>query len=641
MDRNNTNFQLEIFNYLKSVQDKKDDNLFYYQLIVKEYFVKNLDIRGILLFHQPGRGKTRTTGASLKSLFEIPEFKDWKILAIAPSNVHHQFVDEMNVLGFKNKITFISLKSSTLMKQVRKTTLGVEDDDLELSITDELKTLEKTVVFIDEAHNIFNSICNSSKNAMDLYDMIMNTKNIKLIFMSGSPIINEIFELVPCFNMLAGFKLFPESKADFDKYFINDDRSHMINKEKFKNRILGLVSYYGDWIAEPDTTNLPEELETLVIKVSMSTKQYIVYTGYRDKEKEESSFKGARQTVDRFKSNKSKSSYRVASRMASTLVPIKGATDADLNDRDSCPKLYETLAHVDKRKKQKGVIYSDFVENCGIKSFGRLLELQGWEEWVPNKMDINSINKNPRRFVYLHSGVSEADRVKAIQDFNNPINMYGEYIHLMLMGPSGSEGIHLTDSRYVIILGPFFNYTRIDQIRFRIKRILSHKNLPAKDRTMQLIILLADYPKDLEASKRKEPTTDIYLLERAKKEKMLHLEAYKLMIEGSIDCSIHAAKLSKSRKERINCKMCAPTGQQLWDPSLDIDIQLPDPCQPPETETIKTKSLVLETRDGEIKFGYHKSKDGEYEFYKFNPDMKAYFKVPRDYEYWDQLMEAV
>ena len=42
--------------------------------------------------------------------------------------------------------------------------------------------LEDKIIVIDEAHNLFNSISNGSKIANEFYEIIMNTKKIKLIF---------------------------------------------------------------------------------------------------------------------------------------------------------------------------------------------------------------------------------------------------------------------------------------------------------------------------------------------------------------------------------------------------------------------------------------------------------------------------
>ncbi len=64
--------------------------------------------------------------------------------------------------------------------------------------------LENSLVIIDESHNFSNSVTNGSKNAVKLYELLMNTKNVKIIFLTATPIINEPFELTPIFNLING-----------------------------------------------------------------------------------------------------------------------------------------------------------------------------------------------------------------------------------------------------------------------------------------------------------------------------------------------------------------------------------------------------------------------------------------------------
>jgi len=60
------------------------------------------------------------------------------------------------------------------------------------------------IIIWDEFHNFLNSLANGSKNAVAFYDLCMNTKNIKIIALSGTHIINDPYELALGFNLLAG-----------------------------------------------------------------------------------------------------------------------------------------------------------------------------------------------------------------------------------------------------------------------------------------------------------------------------------------------------------------------------------------------------------------------------------------------------
>ena len=143
-------------------------------------------------------------------------------------------------------------------------------------------SLDGKLIIIDEAHNIFNAITNGSKNAIHLYNAIMKATDIKLLFLTGTPIINHPFEIVPCINMLAGYirldpnivgkqkarqqvtTLLPEMWDDFNMLFI--DGVNLKNKSKLQNRIHGLVSYYGERYYMGDTTN--DEVEQFERKMT-------------------------------------------------------------------------------------------------------------------------------------------------------------------------------------------------------------------------------------------------------------------------------------------------------------------------------------------------------------------------------------
>ena len=61
------------------------------------------------------------------------------------------------------------------------------------------------VVIIDEVHNITSHLIGNGYVALFIYELIMRAKNCKLVFLSGTPLINSSFELALLFNMLNGF----------------------------------------------------------------------------------------------------------------------------------------------------------------------------------------------------------------------------------------------------------------------------------------------------------------------------------------------------------------------------------------------------------------------------------------------------
>jgi hypothetical protein len=93
------------------------------------------------------------------------------------------------------------------------------------------------VVIIDEVHNITSHLIGNGYVAIFLYELIMRAKNCKLVFLSGTPIINSSFELALLFNMLNGFTYeytIPLSKRG--GLVTTDELTQLLNNSKYVDR---------------------------------------------------------------------------------------------------------------------------------------------------------------------------------------------------------------------------------------------------------------------------------------------------------------------------------------------------------------------------------------------------------------------
>lgn len=638
--RNSTNFAIENYQYLKNFDfSDNPDNLLYNQFVVDKYLIGNPNQRGLLIFQDYGRGKTRLAAQVVKM-----HGSKRRVVMIVPSGVKTQHSKTLSHIGITDKnynIQYIAIKASNLIDQVERGS----------DVFDTISSLDNCLVIVDEAHNLFNSICNGASNATDLYDMIMNAKNIKLLFLSGSPVTGHPFEFVPCFNMLNGTKLFSESKEEFTNWFITED-GHIKNREKFQNRIMGLMSYYGSWNIENEQ-NIAERLPIIVKKIPMSQEQYAKYKIIREKELEQKAFHKANKSNDRFNAKTTVSSYRIKSRQACSLVTDnpKHATDKELLDPANSCKFHEAIKIIMSHKNQIGMTGDNLVHHCGLTDFARLLELKGWENWEDEESNIEGTSP---RFALI-TGDQDAETRTKIQDtVSAKNNITGKVIRNVLVGPAGSEGLSFHHGRYVILMSSYFNMTRNYQFIYRFVRKHAHDDLKAEDQNVQPYLLLADYPNDEERKKMGEPTTDIFLYEQSKKMQILILEFYKAAIEVSIDCGVHRDNLSKERQKLINCKMCTPDNKPLWQDKIDVDMQTKDPCKPLKEESIDAKEIIIEdANNNEIKYMYtilddksntsknpKNPKNPKFEFFEFQPKLNMYVKVQRNNPNYHLLYQA-
>lgn len=627
-DRNNTNAPLWNYERLKNLKWTEKDLEMYHQFLVRQYLLENDQQRGLLVFFGVGWGKTRVGAMNIREHVEKRQ-----IVVIAPKKVFATFDREFEQVGVsRSNVHKISLKANNLSEQIDRLPGGPGADELKRA------PLDNTFIVIDEAHNLFNAIVNGSKNAVYLYDTIMAAKNIKLLLLSATPITNHPFELVPCFNMLAGIKLFPETLEEFEKFFIAkkpDAQDHIKNADRFKNRIFGLVSYYGDWVQAVARANRPKRLPTKVIEVPMGEAQFAVYAGYRDKERAETGSMGQKRDV-RFSPKMGSSTYRIRSRQASNFVP-NTSKDRGISDPALCPKFYEARRIIDRHAREPGIVCSNFVNECGLLDFAEVLKLDGWVEW-------DGEDNTPAKRYALVTGESDEENVTRLQKVaSSEENKHGEIVRVVLLGPAGAEGIEFKNFRYDIILDPFFNAVRLDQFEGRIDRYQSHEALTPARRTVQPYHLLATYPEKANPSEvKKEPTTDNYLYTTSKRRKLLSLEFYRTMVEASIDCPIHRDKLPHERANKIHCMMCAPTGHPLFTAHLDRDCKAPNPCHAPRVEKIDAREIIIDTVHGEKKFMYTRDKkQGPINFFEYREDLGGYIAVPRNHKEYDLLMDAL
>ena len=169
-----------------------------YQRLLKNFMSSKSPYKGILLYHGLGSGKTCTSITIAENL------KDEKnIIVMLPASLKNNFIykgilycgDEeykKNEEKYKKKYTFISYNSAYVLNELKK-----------------IGSLDNKVIIIEEVHNLISMIMSGleggGKVGKELYNVLMNAQNTKIIALSGTPIINDIFEVGILFNILNGY----------------------------------------------------------------------------------------------------------------------------------------------------------------------------------------------------------------------------------------------------------------------------------------------------------------------------------------------------------------------------------------------------------------------------------------------------
>ena len=178
------------------IQDKHEDEtskvkegLYNHQAFTKFYLRPESPYRGLLLYHGLGVGKTR-------SAISICEFNKKDVVVLLPASLIENFKNEVNQVT-KNKpsvnyeyISYNGLNMKLLDRIVPK---------------DDISIFQNKTVVIDEYHNFITSVKNGSTLCGRVYKALLSDITIKLICLTGTPIINVPNEIAYALNLIHGY----------------------------------------------------------------------------------------------------------------------------------------------------------------------------------------------------------------------------------------------------------------------------------------------------------------------------------------------------------------------------------------------------------------------------------------------------
>jgi hypothetical protein len=131
--------------------------------------------------------------------------------------IHYNGFPKVSLLGIADE----KLKKGNKYKPVVETLVNEIQEGM-LKYNSQSPFNDKVIV-IDEVHNFVRQIVNGSENSNIFYNWIVNARNAKIVFLSGTPIINQPNEMAILFNMLSG---------------INSVNNFMIQGEKIDIKIM-------------------------------------------------------------------------------------------------------------------------------------------------------------------------------------------------------------------------------------------------------------------------------------------------------------------------------------------------------------------------------------------------------------------
>jgi len=415
--------------------------------------------------------------------------------------------------------------------------------------------LSNSVVIIDEIQNITNN-----ENQDAIYKVLQNSTNIRLILLSGTPMMDNVEEMIQISNLL-NFRdpYFTQNKEGV----IEQKESSLLKNTILKKVVLPVFTKEGEaLLAESmigkisnvavSPLNFPRKIEKgekltgklniNVIKCEMSKYQYNIYKYIESKVKEDTFHKNTSDSstlVFPAKDERQIENNPIDSDEIQTLHGIKylpkdlSFLHEDILQRYST-KLYSILQNI-KQAKGPIFIYSSFVLSGGTKLISKMLDMNGFTEFGKKK------ENNHNNYVLFGTELSDSKR-RIIKDiFNSMENKDGSLIRILIGSPVVSEGVTFKRIRQVHVLEPSWNLSRIYQVIGRAVRNHSHDGLSRKDQEVEIFKYVATSP-------NKEMLIDElkYIMSEEKDRQIKKVE--RLLKTVSIDCFINKKRIEDMKR---------------------------------------------------------------------------------------------
>lgn len=218
--------------------------------------------------------------------------------------------------------------------------------------------------------------------------------------------------------------------------------------------------------------------------------------------------------------------------------------------------LYNTL------RGEKVICYHDKIAKGGLKQYTEFLKVNGYIEYsTPMKNDTRCLkcgltlsehnertthNFSPMCYAVLSGEVTEVQRNKLTEIWNNPNNLTGEVISVLMISSVAAAGVSFYNTTNLVILNKISNMSKWKQICGRIVRTASHSLLPPNKRIAKIYTMTVHAPSEWNGSKSLDVETKYYTIKNILNSEIID-SIYKIY-KNSITDDLFSGKVKLSPK---------------------------------------------------------------------------------------------
>lgn len=433
--------------------------------------------KGMMLYHGLGSGKTCTSiligDALLKNRLVD------RVYVLSPGSLRVNWIDEYcKKCGYKSKYlkkyyTFITYN---------------------YNVGKNLPDFSKSLVIVDEFHNVINGTINNSSTARAIFSALYSS-DCRILLLSGTPVrepsefalIGALLKPTLFKNPIVNNKIYTGS---FTSLFEVDDenRYQMENPKMVEMLLKGVISYYSG-----DIETIPVMIEREPIKVEMSLEQETNYWIERVKEMKLMS------PVSLKIKARDPELYKLLSMLhIMALKRIPSRTASNFYYMPEMVKLPDTLIKYGGWVKDDCDSFNDGQLSIYSKKFQALmlniaLNIETKHVICTSLKEKSGANLLKTMFdtvgikCALFTGdLTDTQRNQIVSLFNNERNRNGEYIKVLVITEAAFEGISLKEVRHVHILESSPRIGKTMQAIGRVVRYQSHEKLKKEDRNVNV-----------------------------------------------------------------------------------------------------------------------------------------------------------
>lgn len=526
------------------------------QQFLPNYINPKSPYKSILIYHRIGAGKTC-------SAIQIAEA--WKklkrIIFVLPASLKGNFKNELRGLCGANDYMTVAERTKLskyqpgddeYMEIIKKSDKRIDEyydiysynKFIEYSKEGSMK-LNNAILFIDEIQNM---VSETGTYYKELYDLIYASSNdLRIVLLSATPMFDKPVEIALTVNLLKPPTLIPTGR-EFERMFIqertvkNKTYYTVKNMDIFKKMIKGYVSYY---MGAPSYTFPAMTIK--YIECEMSDFQYNIYREILGKE-DTGSLKSMPSKEEVINAVDLPNHFYIGARFVSNVVypnkkisenGLESLTDKKIRDhlaKYSC-KLDKIMTSI-RRARGKIFLYSGFKEYAGLKTVIRVMEAFGYKNY-------NEHGPGRKRFAVWSGDESITKKDEIREVYNRLDNLYGEKLKIILGSPSIKEGVSLKAVRYVHVLEPYWNKSRLEQVVGRASRFCSHINLPEEERNVKVYVYVAMHPDEM-------ITVDQYIRKLSDTKNKIIKQFEDAIKEAAVDCRLNK-NANETDDDKINC----------------------------------------------------------------------------------------